>query len=170
MLGLGYPGGAILEKMAVHGKPNTFTLPVPLLGQEDRQFFSYSGLKTSFYRLITFNKKAHPDFPDKQELYDLAWAYQNAAFRHVERMLSYYFSGHPQATGRYLLLGGGVSANNDLRRRLRHLGRKYGFRVRIPYTKKLCGDNAAMVGLCAYLNPLYIKPGEIDRNPNLKLV
>ena len=55
-------------------------------------------------------------------------------------------------------------------KRLRALGKKYGFTVMIPYSNKLCGDNAAMIGVCASLNPKVISVNKTDRNPTLKLV
>jgi N6-L-threonylcarbamoyladenine synthase len=168
MLGLGYPGGAILEKMAKLGNLSKFTLPIPLAGQEKRQMFSYSGLKTSFYRLIEAQKKVYPDFPTKQDVYDLAATYQDIAFKHIERVIGNYLL-HSTINPTNLLLGGGVASNVELRRRLRHLCKKYGITLRVPYTKRLCGDNAAMIGVCANLNPMFIRPDNIDRNPRAKL-
>jgi N6-L-threonylcarbamoyladenine synthase len=168
MLGLGYPGGSILEKFARDGKLNKFILPIPLVGQEKRQMFSYSGLKTAFYRLIESNKKNKPDFPSKQDIYNLAATYQDVAFKHIERVLEFSIM-HNNYPISHFLLGGGVSANSQLRKRLRKLGQNNGFKLLIPYSKKLTGDNAAMIGVCAYLNQKPIDLNDIDRNPNLKL-
>ncbi len=177
MLGLGYPGGAILEKMAKIGNPDRFKLPVPLIGQEKRRIFSYSGLKTSFYRLIESNKKKDADFPSKQDIYDLAAIYQDTAFKHVERVLSYCIIHNSQFVIHNLLLGGGVAANNELKRRLRRLGKDLGYTLHIPFTKKLCGDNAAMIGVTAFLKLSseklnignFLNNSKVDRNPRLKL-
>lgn len=168
MLGLGYPGGAILEKMARLGDPSRFSLPVPLVGQEKRQIFSYSGLKTSFYRLIESNKMNNSDFPSKENIYDLAATYQDAAFKHIERVISYIITRSPQKINN-LYVGGGVASNTELRKRLRKMGRKLGFELNLPYSKKVNGDNAAMIGVCAYLNQNFVKPQEIDRNPRAKI-
>lgn len=169
MLGLGYPGGAILEKMAREGKPKNFSLPVPLVGQEKRMMFSYSGLKTSFYRLIESEKQKDKDFPSKEQIYDLAATYQDTAFKHIERILEFQFN-HSTIHPTDFLLGGGVAANIELRKRLRKLGKKYGFNLRVPYSKKLYGDNAAMIGVCASSNPKFVEVDKIDRIPNLKVV
>jgi N6-L-threonylcarbamoyladenine synthase len=172
MLGLGYPGGAVLEKIAQLGNPNKFLLPIPLAGQETRQIFSYSGLKTSFYRLIESNKSKDPRFPTKQDIYDLAATFQNIAFTHLTRTISYIIKN---SKTRYndLLVGGGVSANNEIRNRLRRIAKENDIQIHFPYTKKLCGDNAAMIGVTAYLHATagdFSKDTEIiDRNPNLKL-
>lgn len=164
MLGLGYPGGAILEKMAKLGDLKKFSLPIPLVGQEKRQIFSYSGLKTSFYRLT---QQKPPKA--KKDIYDLAATYQDVAFRHIERVVSYIIQNSKYQI-RNFLLGGGVAANVELKRRLRKLGKKHGFKVRVPYSKKLYGDNAAMIGVSAFLNPKKtLEFDKIDRNPNLKL-
>lgn len=169
MLGLGYPGGAILEKMArlhnVSARQTGFQLPIPLVGQEKRQIFSYSGLKTSFYRLI---QKYPPK--NKQDICNLAAVFQDVAFAHIERILSYYFSNHPFThSTNQLLLGGGVAANIELRKRLRKLCRKHNLKLHTPYSNRLYGDNAAMIGVAAYLNQNFVNPKEIDRIPNLKL-
>lgn len=168
MLGLGYPGGAILEKMAKLGNFSKFSLPIPLVGQEKRRMFSYSGLKTSFYRLIDSFKQGDPLFPKKQGVYDLAATFQDTAFRHIERVIEYIFLNSKSNPNNFLL-GGGVASNIELRKRLRKLCKKYGIRLRTPYTKRLCGDNAAMIGVCANSNPIRITPKNIDRNPQAKL-
>ncbi len=177
MLGLGYPGGAILERMARMGNPKKFTLPVPLIGQEKRQIFSYSGLKTSFYRLIDSHKKDNPNFPVKQYIYDLAATYQDVAFKHLLRVIEYQISSIKSPKVTSLLLGGGVAGNIELRKKLRRLGGKFGVGLHIPYTKKLCGDNAAMIGVAAFFKiseeklnlENFMNYEDIDRNPKLKL-
>ena len=188
MLGLGYPGGAILEKFAKMGNPNKFTLPIPLIGQEKRQIFSYSGLKASLFRLIEknkqslakseFGKKENPDFPTKQDIYDLAASFQDVAFKHVERVVSYCIKHNTQNI-KHFLLGGGVAVNTELRKRIRKICKDNDTELHIPYSKKLYGDNAAMIGVCAYLrnkdlnaDELMKKYGdleEVNRDPRLKI-
>ncbi len=163
MLGLGYPGGAALEKFAKLGNPKRFKLPIPLVGQEKRQIFSYSGLKTSFYRFIEANPPKN-----KQDVYDLAATFQDVAFKHVERVLSFIIQ-NSKVKCQNLFLGGGVGANVELRKRLRKMGKKFGFKLLTPYSKKLYGDNAAMIGVCAFLNQNFVDVEKIDRNPKLKL-
>jgi N6-L-threonylcarbamoyladenine synthase len=84
MLGLGYPGGALLEKMARLGDPKKYKLPIPMSGREDKQIFSYSGLKTAMMRLI---KSLEP--LDKQKTYDLAACFQDVAFQHLTRVIRF---------------------------------------------------------------------------------
>src|SRR3989339_543283 len=85
MLGLGYPGGAVLEKVARGGDTKTYTLPVPIAGQEKRQIFTYSGLKTAFSRLV---KSEEP--LTKVKIQNLAACFQDIAFIHLVRVLRYY--------------------------------------------------------------------------------
>ena len=171
MLGLGYPGGAVLEKLAREGNPSVYKLTLPLLGRENQGKFSYSGLKTAFYRLT--NDKSFT----KQEICDLAASFQNIAFEHLIRVISRTISDYKNYNGYNFydfLVGGGVAANVELRKRLRKLGRESGFKVHFPYSKKLCTDNAAMIGLAAQWafarGEVAKTPAEInliDRQPNL---
>jgi N6-L-threonylcarbamoyladenine synthase len=163
MLGLGYPGGAILEKFARLGDPKVYPLPTPLVNDKERNRFSYSGLKTALMRLVN-----SLDSPSKKDIYNLAATYQEAAFIHIEKVLSYHILQSPIQISS-LLLGGGVAANVKLRKSLRKLGKKHGFHLYTPYSNKLCGDNAAMIGVCAFLNPKYVNPNKIDRDPRAKI-
>lgn len=176
LLGLGYPGGAILEKMAQIGNPKKYKLPLPLQNDKVKNRFSYSGLKTAFVRLFNDIKS-----PTKQDIADLSASFQNTAFTHIEKVLEFQIINSSLLIHN-LLLGGGVANNIELKKRLRKLCKKYNIKLHIPYTKKLNGDNAGMVGVCAYLKnkslnskELNIKYGDlefinsIDRNPRLKL-
>lgn len=173
LLGLGYPGGAILEKFARSaGSGQTrFKLPLPLQNDKIKNRFSYSGLKTAFVRLFD-----DIDKPNKQDIADLAASFQSRAFDHILKVLEFQLkSSHlvPNA----LLFGGGVANNIEIKRRLRKLCKKYDIKLHVPYTKKLNGDNAAMIGSCAYLKLKtqnlkledFYDYESIDRNPRLKL-
>lgn len=178
MLGLGYPGGAILEKLArLHkvsvGEPRgrLYTLPIPIVGQEERKIFTYSGLKTAMSRLIESEKAKGKSGLTKEQIYNLSASFQNVAFAHLIRVASFVISDSKYEI-RNLLVGGGVSANIELRKRLRKLGKETGVKVSFPYSKKLTGDNAAMIGLAAYFKfqrKEFTKPEEIDRKPNFKI-
>ncbi|PJA42702.1 tRNA (adenosine(37)-N6)-threonylcarbamoyltransferase complex transferase subunit TsaD, partial [Candidatus Woesebacteria bacterium CG_4_9_14_3_um_filter_39_10] len=168
LLGLGYPGGAILEKIARVGNPDAYTLPSPLIDDKIKNRFSYSGLKTAMYRLIEKEKPL-----TKEKIYNLAASFQEVAFDHILNVLSYQINHQPLAISHFLL-GGGVASNNLLRSKLRKLLRPYEITLHVPYTKKLCGDNAAMIGVCAYLKSrnaknLNAKLKSIDREPRMKI-
>lgn len=170
MLGLGYPGGAILEKFAKKGKLNSYSLPLPLIEDGVKERFSYSGLKTAMFRLC---KKEEP--LTKEKIYNLAASFQDTAFEHVIRVLKYQIENISESKKvKQLLLGGGVANNNILRSKLRSLLNKYNISLLTPYSKKLCGDNAAMIGITAYLRKPKLCVNKdnlfkIDRLPQIKL-
>lgn len=160
MVNLGYPAGPVIEQFAKQGNPRAVEFPLPLT--QHRTFnLSFSGLKT-FARNYLANKKL-----TQQELYDFCASAQYAVFRHIiyklEKILAEY-------AVKELWLGGGVAANITLRKMLRTSGKKFGVTVlRTPYTKRLCIDNAAMIGVVASFKPA--SPTlELDRQPRLKLV
>jgi N6-L-threonylcarbamoyladenine synthase len=166
MLGLGYPGGSILEKFARGGRKDKYALPIPLIGQEKRKMFTYSGLKTAFSRLVESVKPL-----TKEKINNLAAVFQDKAFTHLVRVINYIISSS-EIKYENLLVGGGVSANVDVRKRLRALGKTYGIKVLFPKSKKLYGDNAAMIGIAAYYKAKankYISPEVVDRKPNAKI-
>ncbi|MCX6705891.1 MAG: tRNA (adenosine(37)-N6)-threonylcarbamoyltransferase complex transferase subunit TsaD [Candidatus Woesebacteria bacterium] len=153
VLGLGYPGGAVLEKFARLGNAKKYVLPTPLVDDKIKNRFSYSGIKTAMFRLIEKEKPL-----TKEKICNLATSFQEVAFKHIENVLSYQLN-HKQSlalraqplTINHFLLGGGVANNNLLRSKLRKLLKPYKITLHTPYSKKLCGDNAAMIGVCAYL-------------------
>jgi N6-L-threonylcarbamoyladenine synthase len=166
VLGLGYPGGAILEQLARGGNPKVYSLPIPIIGQEERKMFTYSGLKTAMGRLVKSEKPL-----TKEKIHNLAACYQDIAFTHLVRICSYIIR-NSEVGFRNLLVGGGVSANIELRKRLRKLGKETGIKVLFPFTKKLTGDNAAMIGVAAHFKAQkdeFINPAKIDRNPSAKI-
>lgn len=172
MLGLGYPGGSILEKIARGGNVKTYTLPIPIMGQEKRKIFTYSGLKTAFSRLVESEKPL-----TKAKICNLASCFQNVAFIHMIRITSFVIrnSGfHIANRLRYqnFLVGGGVTANIEFRKRLRKLSKEFRIRVLFPYSKKLTGDNAAMIGIAAYFKAKrgeFSEVDKIDRKPSAKI-
>lgn len=174
ILGLGYPGGAILEKMAKLGEKDKYSLPIPIIGQEKRKIFTYSGIKTAINRLTTSEKPL-----TKEKICSLANIFQDTAFKHLIRVCSYTIDEIDKQNKdknkpkiETLLVGGGVSANLELKKRLRKLAREKRINVYFPYSKKLTGDNAAMIGIAAYFKAKrgeFTNPEEIDRKPNLKI-
>lgn len=167
MLGLGYPGGAVLEKLARGGDINSYKLPVPIFGQEERKIFTYSGLKTAMSRLTESEKPL-----TKEKIQNIAACFQNIAFEHLIRVVRYCIVHNSEFEIQDLLVGGGVAANTGLRKRLRELGKEFGISVHFPYSKKITGDNAAMIGIAAYFKAKrneYVDPTLIDRKPSAKI-
>ena len=136
MLGLGYPGGPALERLARAGDPSAFAFPTARrVGGLD---FSFAGLKTALLYALR-------DLGDEPPRADLAASYQDAIVRAlVERCER----GLEQTGLRRLALGGGVAANGLLRERARALADE----VHVPPIE-LCTDNAAMIGSAARFVP-----------------
>jgi len=171
LLGLGYPGGEVLEKLAKDGVPNFYKLPIPMIGREKELNYSYSGLKTAFVRLL--NRIGKEDLNEK-EVANLAATFQNVAFTHFIRVLEYIIKSNTYPA-KNILAGGGVMANATLRKMLRKLSSKYNYKVHFPYSKKLYTDNAAMIGIAAYFKYIkgdYIKLNKLDfveRSPRARV-
>jgi N6-L-threonylcarbamoyladenine synthase len=173
MLGLGYPGGAFLEKLAREGQNDKFSLPIPLAGREDEYFFSYSGLKTAMFKLVEQEKVKGLS---KSVIKNLAYTYQDVAFKHIIRVTKKIISDQNKGNKiNDLFIGGGVAANVEIRKRLRILAKELNLQVHFPYSKKLYGDNAVMIGIVAnfkYKRNEIISISELDaieRDPRLKL-
>jgi N6-L-threonylcarbamoyladenine synthase len=136
LLGLGYPGGPELDRLARQGDPEAFSFPRSAPGELD---FSFSGLKTALlYRLR--------DEPDADRA-DLAASYQRAI---VEALTARTRAALEREGLERLAIGGGVAANSELRAAVENLG----VPVWVPPTE-LCTDNAAMIaGAARFLEPL----------------
>ncbi|WP_278070103.1 tRNA (adenosine(37)-N6)-threonylcarbamoyltransferase complex transferase subunit TsaD [Brevundimonas sanguinis] len=138
-LGLGYPGGPALEKLAASGDGSRFDLPRALLGRKDCDF-SFSGLKTAASRLAQTCET-------EQDRADLADAVQKAIARQLaersERAMKAYAEAHEH---RLFVVAGGVAANKTIRRTLEDLATKHGFAFLAP-PMAYCTDNAAMIAL-----------------------
>jgi len=142
LLGLGYPGGPVIEMISKGGDPHFLKLPSPL--PEKVNFnLSFSGLKTSFYYQIKdwdIDKKM-------KHLSDLAATFQTAVFDHLERKFGLIINEYKPSS---LLASGGVLANSLLRSRLRKLAKSKNLPLYLPYSKKLNTDNAAMIALAGF--------------------
>jgi N6-L-threonylcarbamoyladenine synthase len=138
-LGLGYPGGPALEKLAQTGDGSRFDLPRALLGRKDCDF-SFSGLKTAASRLAATCET-------EQDKADLADAVQTAIARQLgersDRALKEYAAHHPH---RLFVVAGGVAANKTVRATLEAIATKNGFAFLAP-PMAYCTDNAAMIAL-----------------------
>lgn len=138
-LGLGYPGGPALERLAAQGDGSKIDLPRALLGRKDCDF-SFSGLKTAAFRIA---QTCETD----QDKADLADAVQNAIARQLsdrsERALASYAETHEH---RLFVVAGGVAANKTIRATLEATATRHGFGFLAP-PMAYCTDNAAMIAL-----------------------
>lgn len=136
LMGLPYPGGATLDKLAKEGNPNAFKLPE---GKVDGYNFSFSGLKTAVLRLVkSFDGK---DVPINDICASFQECVSSTLIKKVKMALKE--TGYTQA-----VIAGGVAANSEIRRKMFEL-EKDGIKVNAP-EMKYCTDNAAMVASCAY--------------------
>ena len=146
VLGLKYPGGPNVEKMALNGKPS-YKLPIPM--NDESLNMSFSGLKSSIINLV-HNRE------------DLACSFQTVATDQLVRKLELAIK---QTNIKNIIIAGGVSANQYIRSEITKLASKYNANISVP--KLLyCTDNAAMIGAAAY--PLYLqkKFADLDLNAN----
>ncbi|MFH0773296.1 MAG: tRNA (adenosine(37)-N6)-threonylcarbamoyltransferase complex transferase subunit TsaD [bacterium] len=165
LLGLGYPAGAVIERLAEtvhHNDPYKF--PRPMLYSKDLNF-SFSGLKTSFYYFL--KKISVKEKNNNIEL--LASSFQEAVFDTI----IYKAEQAIKKTGvTHLIISGGVSANLYLRKRFRTLVKSHVGTVFFPTIKTLTGDNAAMIGIAAWKRgeQHLFSRNDFDREPRMKII
>ena len=139
LMGLGYPGGPALAALAVHGNPQAFALPRPLLNQPNLDF-SFAGLKTA---VLTQSQKLGAELDARKA--DLAASTQAAI---VDVLVKKSVKALKQTGLKTLVVAGGVGANQALRAQLQADCRKLGARVHYP-EPDLCTDNGAMIAMAA---------------------
>jgi N6-L-threonylcarbamoyladenine synthase len=141
LLGLAYPAGPIIDRLAEQGNPAAFHFPRPLRN-EDNHDFSFSGLKTS----VRYFLRDHPNLADDaQQLRDLCASVQAAI---VDVLVTKTIRAAKKIGVRCVTASGGVTCNRGLRRELESACRRAGLRLRLAEAG-LCTDNAAMVGILA---------------------
>lgn len=159
MMGLGYPGGPLIEKIALSGDSSRFVFTVPLW-QSPLIAFSYSGLKNQVRLAVEANSAT--DYPD------IAFAFQKTATDHLIQKLKKYFKTHkPQ---RFAIVGG-ASANLYLRREIEVLLATYKAPLLLA-ALEYCSDNAAMIGRAGveeYVRDNFVNYTEVIVNARCKL-
>lgn len=146
MMGLSYPGGPEIDRLAQNGNNLKFTFTKPRV---DGLNFSFSGLKTGFKNLLDRESRKNPDFI-KENLYDLCASIQHTI---VEILIENLISAANQSQITHVAIAGGVSANSYLRRRLRETETTHGFKTYIP-PFEYCTDNGAMIAIAGYFEYL----------------
>ncbi len=142
LLGLPYPGGALLSKLAEQGTPGVYELPRPMLHSGDLSF-SFSGLKTAVLTLV----REHADEMTDEFKANAARAFQEAI---VEVLVKKSLKAMKQTGLKQLVVAGGVGANKQLRATLDDEARRKRFRVYYPELE-FCTDNGAMIALAGSL-------------------
>jgi len=141
LLGLGYPGGRIISRLAEEGEPGSIPLPRPLLDKENFDF-SFSGLKTAVVNFVNDLKKKGLPVP----IHDLCASFEAAV---VEVLVTKTLKALSATEVQDLVVAGGVAANKRLRKEFQQAAREKGFRLFLP-RPEFCTDNAAMVGVAGY--------------------
>lgn len=139
MLGLGYPGGGVISRLAATGDPERFRFPRAYLDREAFDF-SFSGIKTAVKRHI----ETHPDY--REHVADIAAGFEAAVVDVLSEKLLRAAEKHGC---RHIALVGGVAANARLRREIGRQAGIRGMRFFVPDTS-LCGDNAAMIAAAGH--------------------
>ena len=142
VMGLGYPGGPVIDKLAKEGDPEAFAFAKPSIAGYD---YSFSGLKTSFLYTLRDELKADPDFVEKHKA-DLCASLQKTV---IDILMKKLVKAAKDKRIRTVAVAGGVSANSALREAFLGLKERFGWEVFIPkftYTT----DNAAMVASAGY--------------------
>ncbi len=155
LLGLGYPGGPVIDKLALDGRPDAISFPRPYLPED--MDFSFSGLKTA---VLNFVRSIPPERLNDL-LPDLCASFQASVMDVLEKKVEWALK--KEGLNR-VVISGGVAANSELRRRFRTLSERPGITVHIP-PRRYCTDNATMIAVAGYyhyragkLSDLYLNP------------
>jgi N6-L-threonylcarbamoyladenine synthase len=144
MMGLGYPGGPIIDKLAQQGDPDRFHFAKPNIPGLD---YSFSGIKTSLLYFVRDEMAKDPQFMEKNKE-DICASFQKAL---IDILMKKLVLAARQTGIRDVTIGGGVSANSGLRRAIEAEGRKRGWNTFLPEFK-FTTDNAAMIAVAGYFH------------------
>jgi N6-L-threonylcarbamoyladenine synthase len=167
LLGLGYPGGPAIAKMATKFKIQNskfkIKLPRPMISQKNYDF-SFSGLKTAV--LYDFKSRSKKERSSKEYKIEMAREIQQAI---IDVLIFKTLKAAREFNAKSIILGGGVAANEELRRQFKTQNSKLKTKFFVP-PPELCTDNGLMVAVSAFFNQNKIKkPAEISAAPNLKI-
>lgn len=141
VMGIPYPGGAEMDRLASLGDKKAFKLPSAALNDGSLDF-SFSGLKTHVINILHNMEQKGLPYPKE----DIAASFTETVLASVDKKLKAALERYPHTS---LVLAGGVSANSHLRSFMEDFAKKHGMNFYVP-PRSLCGDNAAMIGAQAY--------------------
>lgn len=159
LLGLPYPGGPVIEKLAERANPKQFHFPRPLLTSGDYDF-SFSGLKTAVLREVQKQKKL-----DDQAISDIAHSVQSAI---CDVLVKKTLAAATEFDAKAILLSGGVAANGTLREQFQKtIGKEHLDTALVFPERKFCTDNGAMIAAAALYNYKPVSWQNVTANPEL---
>lgn len=162
IMGLGYPGGPIINKLANEGNPDAFQFSKPHIPGYD---YSFSGLKTSFLYFLRDKLKENENFIEENKA-DLCASIQKDI---IDTLMKKLIKAAKDTGIRQVAIAGGVSANTGLQKALIDAGKKYKLDVFIPKFK-FSTDNAAMIGVAGYMKFLRGEFASQDMTPYARTV
>lgn len=142
LIGLPYPGGPLIDKLAKEGNPDSFPFP---MGEMPGLNFSFSGIKTSILYFLQKQVAINPNFIEENKA-DICASVQKTL---IEILLRKVKKAMSQTGCKQIAIAGGVSANSGLRTRIQEMGTKQGWDVFIP-AFSYCTDNAGMIAMAAH--------------------
>ena len=142
MMGLGYPGGPVIDRLAKAGDPMRFKFTKPHIPGLD---YSFSGVKTSLLYFVRDEMAKDPEFMEKNKE-DICASFQKTL---IDILMDKLIKAARQTGIREVAIGGGVSANSGLRERVAAEGKKRGWKTYLPELK-FTTDNAAMIAIAGY--------------------
>lgn len=146
VLGIGYPGGPIIDELAKKGRP-TYSLPIAWL-DKDRYNFSFSGLKSAVTNLVNTHKMKNIDINHE----DLAASFQESI---ITVLVTKTLNAVKEYNIKQVVIAGGVAANKGLRQRMeQEIGKLHDVRLTVP-SFKYCTDNAAMIAVGGYFYKIH---------------
>ena len=144
MMGLGYPGGPVVDRLAKSGDPLKFKFSKPHIPGFD---YSFSGIKTSLLYFVRDQIALDPDFMEKNKE-DICASFQKAL---IDILMDKLIKAAKQTGIKHIAIGGGVSANSGLRTRIVEEGKKRGWKTYLPEFK-FTTDNAAMIAVAGWFH------------------
>ena len=157
VMGLGYPGGPIIDRLAKEGNADAFRFATPQIAGYN---YSFSGIKTSFLYFLRDRLKEDPDFIEKHKA-DLCASIQKTIVGFLLKKVERAAIDHHV---RQIAIAGGVSANSLLRSELQRVCQRHHWQAFIP-PMSFCTDNAAMVGIAGYYKYLRGEFADISLPP-----
>lgn len=157
MMGLGYPGGPIVDRLAKQGDPKRFKFAKPHIPGYD---YSFSGIKTSLLYFVRDEMAKDPEFMEKNKE-DICASFQRCL---IDILMDKLVKAAKDTGIREVTIGGGVSANSELRTRVVEEGKKRGWNTYVPEFK-FTTDNAAMIAIAGYYHYLAGERTSLDVAP-----